>query len=243
MDSSASEARWFGLSQNSSVFKTEHLPQTDDPAPETGESAITQRSSNSSMGDMIEEFRDLHKLRQGFTSANPLEEIDIEDGKIPRPTFVNKTLETDPRNGMISLLKEYSDCFAWNYTEMPGLSREIVEHRLPIKSGFRPCRYAEWVSNIVPVEESGKLRVCIDFRNLNRATPKDKYHMPITDTLISNASGNRIISFLDSNVEHNQIFMAEEDASKMAFICPGFIGLLAECPCVATRIYNTSILR
>jgi hypothetical protein len=274
MDSSASEARWFGLSQNSSVFKTEHLPQTDDPAPETGESAITQRSSNSSMGDMIEEFRDLHKLRQGFTSANPLEEIDIEDGKIPRPTFVNKTLETDPRNGMISLLKEYSDCFAWNYTEMPGLSREIVEHRLPIKSGFRPfkqkartfhsdllprikdeihrlldanfirpCRYAEWVSNIVPVEESGKLRVCIDFRNLNRATPIDKYHMPITDTLISNASGNRIISFLDSNVEHNQIFMAEEDASKMAFICPGFIGLLAECPCVATRIYNTSILR
>jgi hypothetical protein len=29
---------------------------------------------------------------------------------------------------MIGILKEYSDCFAWNYTEMPGLSREIVEH-------------------------------------------------------------------------------------------------------------------
>jgi hypothetical protein len=82
---------------------------------------------------MIEEFRDLDKLGQGFTSADPLEEIDIGDGKTPRPTFVNKTLETDPRNEMISLLKEYSDCFAWNYTEMPGLSREIVEHRLPIK--------------------------------------------------------------------------------------------------------------
>jgi hypothetical protein len=131
---------------------------------------------------------------------------------------------------MIGLLKEYSDCFAWNYTEMSGLSREIVEHRLPIKSGFRPfkqkarifrldllprikdeihqlleanfirpCRYAEWVSNIVPVEESGKLRVCIDFRNLNRATPKDEYPMLIADTLINNASGNRIISFLDGN--------------------------------------------
>jgi hypothetical protein len=49
--------------------------------------------------------------------------------------------------------------------------------------------------------------------------------MPITDTLINNASGNRIISFLDGNVGYNQIFMAEEDASKMAFICPGFIGL------------------
>jgi hypothetical protein len=74
-------------------------------------------------------------------------------------------------------------------------------------------------------KESGKLRVCIDFRNLNRATPKDEYPMPIADTLINNASGNRIISFLDGNVGYNKIFMAEDDASKTTFICPGFISL------------------
>jgi hypothetical protein len=49
--------------------------------------------------------------------------------------------------------------------------------------------------------------------------------MPIADTLINNASENRIISFLDVNAGYNQIFMAEEDASKTAFICAGFIGL------------------
>jgi hypothetical protein len=49
--------------------------------------------------------------------------------------------------------------------------------------------------------------------------------MPIADTLINNASGNRIISFLDGNAGYNLIFMAEEDASKMAFICLGFISL------------------
>ena len=105
---------------------------------------------------------------------------------------------------------------------MAGLSREIVEHRLPIKFGFRPfkqkartfhpdllprikdeihrlleanfirpCRYAEWVSNIVPVEkkESGKLRVCIDFRNLNKATPKDEYPDRKSTRLNSSHSG------------------------------------------------------
>jgi hypothetical protein len=144
-DNSASKAEWFGLSQNSSVFKAKHLPQhrnsiAEDPVPETGESAITQRSSDSSVGEMVEEFRDLDKLGQGFTSADPLEEIYIGDGKTPRLTFINKTLETDSRSEMIVLLKEYSDCFAWNYTEMPGLSRQIVEHRLPIKSSFRPFK-------------------------------------------------------------------------------------------------------
>jgi hypothetical protein len=144
-DGPTSEAGRSGLSQNNSAFKAEQPPQhktsiADSPALETGQSAIAQRSSNSSMGNIIEEFRDLDKLGHGFTSADPLEEIDIGDGKTPRPTFVNKTLGTDPREEMAGLLKEYSDCFAWNCTEMPGLCREIVEHRLPIKSGFGPFK-------------------------------------------------------------------------------------------------------
>jgi hypothetical protein len=187
-----------------------------------------------------------------------LEVVDIGDGRTPRLTFVTKTLKVDPSSEMISLLKEYSHCFVWSYTEMLGLSRELVGHWLPIKPGSRPfkqrprsfhldllpritdeihrhleanfirhCRYAEWVSNIVPVKKKDfdKLRVCIEFRNLSRATPVDEYHMPIVDMLINNALGNRVISFLDGDVGYNQIVMAEEDASKTAFICPGFIEL------------------
>ena len=43
--------------------------------------------------------------------------------------------------------------------------------------------------------------------------------------LINEASGHRVISFLDGNAGYNQIFMAEEDISKTAFRCPGFVGL------------------
>jgi hypothetical protein len=77
----------------------------------------------------------------------------------------------------------------------------------------------------VEKKDSIKLRVCIDFRNLNWATPKDEYHMLIADILINNALGNGVISFLDGNVRYNQIFIVEEDASKMTFICLSFIGL------------------
>ena len=66
---------------------------------------------------------------------------------------------------------------------------------------IRPCRYADWISNIVPVEKkgTGKIRVCIDFCNLNRVTPKDEYPMPIADMLVNDASGYKVISFLDGN--------------------------------------------
>jgi hypothetical protein len=118
-------------------------------------------------------------------------------------------------------------CFAWDYTEMPGLSRELTKHRLPIKASFRPykqgaqnikpeivgrvkeevdqllqarfiqpCRYANWVSNIVSIEKKNteKIRICVDFRNLNRATPKDEYPMPVADLLVDSASGGVFIA-------------------------------------------------
>ena len=111
----------------------------------------------------------------------------------------------------------------------PAMNDRIKEEitRLLEAEFIRSCRYAEWISNIVPVEkkDSGKIRACIDFKNLNKATPKDEYPMPIADMLINKASGYRVISFLDGNAGYNQIFMAEEDMSKRAFRCPGFIGL------------------
>jgi hypothetical protein len=66
-------------------------------------------------------------------SADKLEEIDIGDGDKPRPTFVSATLGPGFREELIKLLIEYKDCFAWDYSEMPGLDHSIVEHWLPIK--------------------------------------------------------------------------------------------------------------
>ena len=83
-------------------------------------------------------FSDDDKLGYGFTLADDLEEVDIGPGDKPRPTFISKKLDPVLRQEMIALLKAYRDCFAWHYTEMPGLDRSIIEHRLPLKKGFRP---------------------------------------------------------------------------------------------------------
>jgi hypothetical protein len=90
--------------------------------------------------EVIEETEDLDKLGQGFTLANPLGWVNIRDGTIPKPTFVNKNLEADYKAKLIELLKEYVECFAWNYHEMPCLSHDLVDHRLPIKTSFRPYK-------------------------------------------------------------------------------------------------------
>jgi len=86
----------------------------------------------------MDRFADDGKLCQGFTSADDLVEVDIGSGDMPRPAFISNKLDSKCKQQLINLLKEYKDCFAWDHTEMPRLGRLIVEHRLPIKSGFQP---------------------------------------------------------------------------------------------------------
>jgi hypothetical protein len=94
---------------------------------------------NSFLSHFLSICRDLaddRKLGYGSTSADELEEVNIGLGDKPRPTFISKKLDPSLREPMIALLKEYSDCFAWDYIEMPGLDRSIIEHQLPLKKGF-----------------------------------------------------------------------------------------------------------
>jgi hypothetical protein len=98
------------------------------------------RSTMNDMCEVIEDFDEVEKLGQGFTSTDPLEEIDIGDGITLRPTFVNKNMSLDHKDAIIKLLRDCVDYFTWNYCKTPGLSQELVEHQLPIKTSFRPYK-------------------------------------------------------------------------------------------------------
>ena len=70
------------------------------------------RSGKNGMHETIEDFGDMEKLGQGFSSADPLEEVDIGDGSNPRPTFINANMRDDQKSEVCALLKEFIDCFS-----------------------------------------------------------------------------------------------------------------------------------
>ena len=65
-----------------------------------------------------------------------------------------------------------------------------------------------------------KIRVCVDFCDLNAACPKDEFSLPITDVMINNTCGFERISFMDGFSEYNQIQMHPDDEKHTSFRMP-----------------------
>ena len=89
-----------------------------------------------------------------------------------------------------------------------------------LKAGFiYPVPFTDWVSNVVPVtKKQGTIRVCVDYRDLNLACPKDNYPTPFIDQIIDNCAGSAIFSFMDNFSGYNQIEILSSDQLKTAFI-------------------------
>jgi len=126
---------------------------------------------------------------------------------------------------------------------MPGLDPNIVQHKLALKvelkkmkpemslkikeevqkqfdAGFLAvAKYPQWMANVVPIpKKDGKDRMCVDYRDLNRASPKDNFPLPHIDTLVDNTAKFALFSFMDGFLGYNQIKMAPEDMEKITFI-------------------------
>ena len=154
------------------------------------------------------------------------------------------------RDELVALLRDYQDIFAWSYQDMPGLSSDIVQHRLPLNPKCSPvnqklrrmkpemslkikeevkkqfnagflavARYLEWVANVVSVpKKDGKVRMCVDYRDLNRASLKDNFPLPHTDVLVDNMAIFALFSFMEGFSGYNQIKMAPKDMKKTTFV-------------------------
>ena len=94
--------------------------------------------------------------------------------------------------------------------------KEEVEKKL--KAGFLTViTYSDWVANIIPMPKKDGKVMCVDYRDSNRASPKDNFPLPHIDTLIDNIATNMFFSFMDGFLSYNQIKMAKEDKAKTTF--------------------------
>ena len=84
-----------------------------------------------------------------------------------------------------------------------------------MKVGFiKPLHQVDWIANVIPVpKKDEKVRMCVDFRDLNKACPKDDFPFPHIDVLVDNA----LMPFMDGFLGYNQIKMALKDMTKTTY--------------------------
>jgi hypothetical protein len=67
-----------------------------------------------------------------------------------------------------------------------------------------PLRYSEWVDNLVPMrKKKGEIRLCVDFRNLNKSSKKDNYPLPKMEHILQRVIGSSRMSMIDGFYGYN----------------------------------------
>ena len=77
---------------------------------------------------------------------------------------------------------------------------------------WAPLTTPKWVANVVMVKKpNGKWCICIDYKDLNKACPKDRFPISRIEQLVDATTGHELISFMDTYLGYNQIRMHEPD--------------------------------
>ena len=170
------------------------------PKPISISASLTEREK-SELILLLKEFKDVFAW-----DYNEMPRLDLG--------LVVHTLNVDPE------AKPIAQSARIFHTEIKG--QIVKEVQKLLAAGFiKPIQHSRWLSNIVLVKKkNGQIRCCVDFRNLNRACPKDEFSLPNMDLLIDSAAGSAIFSFMDGFSGYNQIRMALRDAEKTGFRTP-----------------------
>ena len=102
--------------------------------------------------------------------------------------------------------------------ERQKVINEEVNKLLQAKA-IREVEYPELLANVVLVKKANdKWKLCIDFTNVNRACPKDRFPLPQIDLIVDATIGHDLLSFMDVFFRYNQIRMDPSDQEKTSFV-------------------------
>ncbi|XP_021716730.1 ruvB-like helicase 1 [Chenopodium quinoa] len=69
-------------------------------------------------------------------------------------------------------------------------------------------------------KKDGRVRLCVDYRDLNMVSPKDDFPLPHIDISVDNTANHALLSFIDGYAGYNKILMAKQDMEKTTFLMP-----------------------
>ena len=72
-------------------------------------------------------------------------------------------------------------------------------------------------TGVVCEKKDGTLRLCIDYRELNKVTIKNKYPLPRIDDLFDQLQGSQVFSKIDLRSGYHQLKVKAEDVEKTTF--------------------------
>ena len=76
-------------------------------------------------------------------TEDPVQKIDLGTPDNPLPVFISKNIKDDELPECITFLREFVDCFAWSYVEMPGLDPKITVHKLNLQEDIKPIKQGQ----------------------------------------------------------------------------------------------------
>jgi len=91
-----------------------------------------------------------------------------------------------------------------------------------LEAGFiRPVETIEWVSPVVlALKKNGKLRVCVNYKTLNKVTKKDGYPLPFCEKILEEVARHKMYTFGDGYKGYHQVKIILEDQLKTTFTTP-----------------------
>ncbi|KAG9450546.1 hypothetical protein H6P81_010511 [Aristolochia fimbriata] len=129
----------------------------------------------------------------------------------------HKPARTTPAPAQRNLVKQSRRRF-WPEL-VPEIEKEV--NKLIAANFIREVKYLSWIANIVPVKKkNGQIRVCVNFRDLKKACPKDDFPLSITELMVDATTGHEDLSFMDGSSSYNQIRMDPKDEELTAFHTP-----------------------
>jgi len=130
--------------------------------------------------------------------------------RLPPSTEVEFSIDLVPGTGPVSMAP-----YRMAPIELVELKKQIEE--LMEKQFIRP-NTSPWGAPVLLVKKKdGSLRLCVDYRQLNKMTIKNKYPLPRIDDLMDQLHGSSVFSKIDLRSGYHQILVKADDVQKTAF--------------------------